>query len=240
MGYAGKLTNSWCPGAARPERRSVSPVSERSWGVLPGLLALLLPACGSPPPAAPPAPVARPVAGTPPVRAFDRDWGERSLTRVPARVELPDARRWHAHASGSFTVLEHGPTRSTFALRIARAARLVRPEQCEADARLARPGLPTSDASSVVERRTLAAPSGFDTRLVVAVEPRAGGSVYGFALAIGAATGRCYVACFETESAGPGAPGEVAERLAVVVSGVFETLRVPGAEERAAPPVGVK
>jgi hypothetical protein len=64
--------------------------------------------------------------------------------------------------------------------------------------------------------------------------------VHGFALAVGAATGRCYVASFETESAGAGAPGTVADRLAVVVSGVFGTLHVSVAEERVQPPVGVK
>lgn len=162
------------------------------------------------------------------------------LARVPARVELPDARSWHAHASGSFTVLDHASTRSTLVLRVSRAARLVRPEQCEAEARLLRPSLPASDAASIVERRPLEAPPGFDTRLVVGVEPRAGGSVYGFALAVGAATGRCYVASFETESAGAGAPDAVADRLAVVVSGVLGTLHVSTAEERVPPPVGVK
>jgi len=214
---------------------------QQRWPARAALVALLLSACGSPPPpAAPPAPEARPAATPPGEPALDRDWGERSLARVPALVELPAAREWHAHASGSFTVLEHGPTHSSLVLRVTRAARLVRPEQCEADARLARPSLPTSDASSVVERRKLMSPEGFDTRLVVGVEPRVGGSVHGFALAVGAATGRCYVACFETESVGPGAPGAVADRLAVVVSGVFETLRLPSAEERAVPPVGVK
>jgi len=191
------------------------------------------------PPRAPehavPAPVQKDAAD-----GFDGSFAERSLARVPARVSLPDARSWHAHASGSFTVLEHASTHSTLTLRVAAAARLVRPEQCEADARLARPSLPPSDGASVVERRALAAPQGFDTRLVVGVEPRAGGTVHGYALAIGAATGRCYVACFETEGGGPHAPDDVADRLAVVVSGVFETLRIPSADERAVPPIGVK
>jgi hypothetical protein len=211
-----------------------------------GLVLAALPgACGG---ASPSAPAARPDPGGVPApvqkaevpSGFDGPFGERLLSRVPARVSLPGARGWHAHPSGSFTLLEHATTHSTLALRVVNAARLVRPEQCEADARLARPSLPASDGESIVERRTLAAPRGFDTRLVVGVEPRAGGTVRGFALAVGAATGRCYVACFETESVGPRAPDEVADRLAVVVSGVFETLRVPGAEERASPPIGVK
>jgi hypothetical protein len=204
------------------------------------LLGGVIAACSSPTPEPASPPRAAPVRAAPAEARFDHDWGVRMLARVPVSVELPDARSWHAHASGSFTVLEHGPTRSTLVLRVSRAARLVRPEQCEAEARLLRPSLPASDASSILERRPLEAPPGFDTRLVVGVEPRAGGSVRGFALAVGAATGRCYVASFETESAGAGAPGAVADRLAVVVSGVLGTLHVPTAEERVPPPVGVK
>jgi hypothetical protein len=210
------------------------------WGLV--LAAIVLFGCtsaASPPAHAPPRdPLPVPKADVP--SGFDGPFGERSLARVPARVSLPDARAWHARQSGSFTLLEHPPTHSTLALRVVNAARLVRPEQCEADARLARPSLPASDGTTIVERRALATPEGFDTRLAVGVEPGAAGSVRGFALAIGAATGRCYVACFETESAGPHAAEAVADRLAVMVSGVFETLRVPSAEERAAPPIGVK
>jgi len=204
--------------------------------VLAGCSAGATPVAHAPPPN--PAPAPAPKADVP--SGFDGPFGERSLARVPARVSLPDARAWHARPSGSFTLLEHAPTHSTLALRIVNAARLVRPEQCEADARLARPSLPASDGVNVVERRALGAPQGFDTRLAVGVEPGPAGSVRGFALAIGAATGRCYVACFETESAGPHAADDVADRLAVMVSGALETLRVPHAEERAAPPMGVK
>lgn len=213
------------------------------FGLALGLPPAILGGCAAAAPA-PPRAAARPPSAVEPSGAsgagFDGPFAERSLARVPAHVSLPDARAWHAHPSGSFTLLEHAPTRSTLALRIMTAPRLVRPSECEADARLARPSLPASDGASIVEERALAAPQGFDTRLVVGVEPRGDGSVHGFALAVGAATGRCYVACFETESAGDRAAADVAERLAVVVSGVFETLRVPSAEDRAVPPIGVK
>lgn len=169
---------------------------------------------------------------------FDRDWAERDLRRVPAIVTLPNARAWHATASGTFTLLEQRSTHSTLALRVTLAPRLVKPEQCEAEARLARPQLPVVDASSVVERRTLAAPSGFDVRLVVGVTPVPNG-VHGYALAVGAGTARCYVAAFDTEAVGAAAAQRVAERLAVVVAGTLETLRVPSADLRAAPPAGV-
>jgi hypothetical protein len=171
--------------------------------------------------------------------SFDRGWAERDLRRVPAIVTLPDARAWHASTSGTFTLLEQRATRSTLALRVTLAPRLVKPEQCEVEARLARPTLPVVDPSSVVERRALAAPAGFDVRLVVGVTPVPNG-VRGYALAIGAGTSRCYVAAFETESEGPSAADRVAERLAVVVTGTLETLRVPSAELFVQPPVRVK
>jgi hypothetical protein len=158
---------------------------------------------------------------------------------VPAIVRLPEASAWHASASGSFTLLEHRATESRLALRVWLAPRLVRPEACEADARLVRPSLPGGDASGVVEARTIGAPAGFDVHLVVGVEPRAGG-VHGYALAIGAGTSRCYVAAYETQGSGERAAERVAERLAVVVSGVLETLRVPNAEVRVQPPPRVE
>lgn len=214
---------------------SVTPLALAVFGLIVGGCA----ASGVPAHAAPEAaPADKPLA---PVRgSFDRDWGERLLARVPVRLVLPDARGWHASASGTFTVLTHAGSRSSLALRVGRAARLVRPAACEAEARLLRPSLPAIDASNVVEERALAAPRGFDTHVVVAVEPRDDSRVHGVALAIGAATGRCYVAAFETEGDGPHAAEDVADRLAVVVSGVFETLHVPDAEERATPPAGVK
>jgi hypothetical protein len=192
--------------------------------------------CGSTPAtAALPAPAPRAEPGP----SFDRNWGRRELRSVPIVVSLPDASGWHAKASGTFTLLEHGGTKSSLALRITLAPRLVRPEQCEADARLARPTLPGGDPSGIVERRKIGAPAGFDVRLVVGVEPR-GGGVHGYALAVGAATSRCYVAAYDTEAAGEQAAERVAERLAVVVSGVLETMRVPNAEARVQPLPGVE
>ncbi len=213
------------------------------FGLACGLALLALSGCGGQSPA--PEVARTPAQGSAsaaaaPAGSLDHGWGERVLASVPVHVKLRDARAWRARASGSFTLLEHPPTRSMLVLRIVSAPRLVRPEQCEADARLAWPSLPLADPSSVVERRALTSPLGFDTRVVVGVEPRALAHVHGFALAVGAATGSCYVASYETESDGPGAVEEVADRLALVVAGVMDTLRVPSAEERVSPPARVK
>lgn len=232
------LTMGYPAGARRP-----TPASARARWCAAAVFGLIASSCAPPSTSAS---LAAPAAGPaskplPPVRgSFDREWGERTLARVPVRLKLPDARRWHASASGTFTVLTHAGSRSSLVLRVGRAERRVRPAACEAEARLLRPRLPTVDASSVVEARALAAPRGFDTHVVVAVESGDEGRVHGVALAVGAATGRCYVAAFETEGDGPHAAEDVADRLAVVVSGVFETLHVPDAEERATPPAGVE
>jgi hypothetical protein len=173
-------------------------------------------------------------------RALDHGWGERVIWQVPVRVRLPDAAAWHATTSGTFTVLEHASTRSSLTLRVALAPRLVRPAECEADARLARPSLPGgADASAIVDERTILAPEGFDVRLVVGVEPAPKG-VRGWALAVGAATSRCYIGSYEALAEGPLAAEEVAERLALAVSGILETMLVPNADRRVSPPVGVK
>lgn len=203
----------------------------------PRLSALLLVfGCGSTPPKVPAPPTAARGEAPP---SFDRNWGTRELRSVPVVVRLPDASGWHAKSSGTFTVLEHPGTASRLALRLTLAPRLVRPAECEAGARLARPSLPGHEGSDVVERRTIGAPAGFDVRLLVGVEPR-GRGVHGYALAVGAGTSRCYVAAYETEAAGEQAAERVAERLAVVVSGVLETIRVPNAEARVPPPPGVE
>jgi hypothetical protein len=201
-----------------------------------GALAL---GCGGATPAPPPTP--RPSADRAPrSRALDHGWGERVIWQVPVRVRLPDAATWHATTRGTFTVLEHAPTHSSLTLRVTLAPRLVRPAECEADARLARPSLPgAADATAIVDERTITAPEGFDVRLVVGVEPAPKG-VRGWALAVGAATSRCYVGAYETLGEGPLAAEEVADRLALAVSGILETMRVPNVDRRVSPPVGVK
>ncbi len=206
-----------------------------------GSLALTLLALGCA--GASPAPGSPARAGASPAKvgaSLDRGWGERVIWQVPVRVRLPDARSWHAETNGTFTVLEHAPTESRLTLRVTLAPRLVRPEACEAEARLARPSLPgRGDADAIVEQRTIGAPEGFDVRLVVGATPASDG-VRGFALAVGAATSRCYVGLYETTATGPRAAEQVADRLALAVSGILETMHVPNVDRRVSPPVGVK
>jgi hypothetical protein len=195
--------------------------------------------CGRPEPAV--IPVAGPEASSPAGGDFDGvTWSSIELEAIPALITLPDASAWRAQRSGSFVLLSHGATQSTLVLRVWRAARLVRPSECEAEARLARPELPFAETQSRIEERRLEAPSGFDVRLVVAAQPGPGSSVRGSAVAVGAGVGRCYVAAFETFAEGARAMERVADRLGVVVPGVLETVRLEDATRRVPPPPGVK
>jgi hypothetical protein len=148
-------------------------------------------------------------------------------------VSLPDPSSWRAARDGSFVVLEQRATSSRIVLRVWKAARLVRPAECEAEARLLRPLLPRVDPVTVLDQRSIAAPRGYDVRLVVTLEEDQERAVRGFALAVGAAVGRCYLAAYETRAEGQSAHERVADRLATVVPGFIETVEVDGAEVRA-------
>jgi hypothetical protein len=155
------------------------------------------------------------------------------LRAVPARVSLPAPSSWQASREGSFVILDQRATSSRIVLRVWRAGRLVRPAECEAQARLLRPALPRVDPSSLLDERSIAAPRGYDVRLVVAVEEDRRRAVRGLALAVGAAVGRCYLAAYETWAEGASAPERVADRLATMVPGFIETVEVEGVEGRA-------
>ena len=206
----------------------------------PGLLLLFC--LGSCRPAAPTAaPHDEIPVAPPPAAEFEGvAWTQVELERLPALVTLPDARGWRARPNSTFVILEHGATQSRLVLRVWRAARLVRPAECEAEARLARPALPVLDPATRIEERALTVPSGFDVRLQVAARPGEGASVVGSALAIGAGVGRCYLAAYETVADGPHAAELVADRLSGVVQGIFETIQVESADGRVPPPPGVK
>lgn len=154
--------------------------------------------------------------------------------RLDFRIEfrLPGKSAWASHEGASWLGLEHAPSASFLALRTWRAERLVRREDCAAAARLSRGSLPVVHEEALIERRPLAAPTGFDTELIVGVEPD-GAALSGYALAIGSSVGRCYAAVFTTRVSGPDADQELAARLALIVDQVFGTVRLLDVDERA-------
>jgi hypothetical protein len=159
-------------------------------------------------------------------------WESVPVSDMPLEISLPGGRRWRQSRSGSFALFEDARTRSRLAVRVWRAARLVQPAHCEAEARLARPDLVAVEPSTVIEERAISAPQGFHGVLRVAAVPAEVGRVRGVVVAVGAAVGRCYFAGFETWSEGEHAAETVAERLAAMVSSTFDVVRIVEVEER--------
>jgi hypothetical protein len=150
----------------------------------------------------------------------------------PLELTLPGKASWELAEGPTWLVLEHRPSSSQLALRTWRAERLVRRNECEAQARLARPTIPIEHEEAVVDRHALSAPADFDSELVVGVEPSALG-IAGYALVIGASVGRCYAAVFTTRVSGKDAELEVAARLGLVVDRVLSQVRIRSVDERA-------
>jgi hypothetical protein len=195
--------------------------------------ALLAFACGG----APPPEEAR-KERTRPAEASPEDsarWGLIELDELPGVIALYDPGGWKGARGGSFVVLEHERTRSSLSIRVSRAARLVRPSDCEAEARLLRPSLPRADPDVIVEERPLDAPRDFSGTLVLGVEPRAHSALRGFALAVGAAVGRCYVLSYETIADGPDAASLVADRLRAAAERLVPSVRLYGVDQRVHP-----
>jgi hypothetical protein len=211
----------------------LSPVSARVSRTSSTLAVLALFACGDPP--TPVAPRHEPA----PVAASDTDstasWGIVELATLPGSIELYDPGRWRDASGGSFTLLQHAASSARVALRVWRAARLVRPAECEAEARLARPSLPRADPESLVDSRALEAPKEFSGSLVVGVEPTPNGGAHGFVLAVGAAVGRCFVLVFETTADGADAANAVAERLRAAADRIVPSVELSGVDERVQP-----
>lgn len=157
------------------------------------------------------------------------------LEALPGAITLDDASRWRAVNSGSFTVLEHAASRSRLSLRLWRAARLVRPAECEAEARVARPSLPRVDPDAVIDSRPLDAPEGFTGSVVVGVDGTPSGSTRGFVLAVGAAIGRCFVLVFETSADGSNAARVVGDRLRRASDVVVPSVELRSIDERVRP-----
>jgi hypothetical protein len=183
-------------------------------------LALALLAC-EPPPAvvAPPLPTANPAPPEPTPPAFAAGaWGTFRSERFGLRLPLPEGHAWRIddHA-GPWLSATHAPSGSTLLVRSwtedGRATRV----RCEERARLWR-ALPDRAGADVVQERSLAAPDGFDTQLVVAIVPgKPGAPIAAFALAFGAHTHRCFAWAYTTSATGPGAERVVGERLAAMV-----------------------
>jgi hypothetical protein len=200
------------------------------------LLAIVAAAgCALSPPAAGPATAAAPQRPEPklvPSELDDTAWADVASRRQSLVVRLPMRATWRVTDDDEpwFLAL-HAGTGSELRLRTWLAPRQVRPEECQAQARLWRPSIPPIDDEAVVRRR-LRAPSDFSGEIVVGVAPGESG-LEGHALAFGASVGRCYAAVFTTRVSGPGSEEALGRRLVLIVDGVIGRVRVLGVEDRA-------
>jgi hypothetical protein len=151
---------------------------------------------------------------------------------LPIEVMLPEKASWRVTDGPTWLEAEQRESSSKLALRTWRAERLVRRSDCAVQARLARPTIPIASEETIVDQRSFAAPAGFDSELVVGVEP-SGAGVMGYAIVFGASVGFCYAAVFTTTASGSGADQEVAARLGIAVDRILSGVRVRSIDERA-------
>jgi hypothetical protein len=166
---------------------------------------------------------------------LDRDWGRISLRRSALELSLPELSGWRRPKASAWEHLVHSASRSRLDLRVTRAERLVRPEDCEARARLEHPELPRLESDDdALDRRTLRVPDGFLTRVTVSVA-EAPAELEGHVTAFGATVGRCFAFHFTTHASGPGAAEEIARRLGLVVVKLLPSVSLFVADDRVAP-----
>lgn len=162
-------------------------------------------------------------------------WSDVASRRFFVAIPLPERRSWRVDDSTTPWLVARQPASSSELLaRTWTAQRLVRPAECERQARLWRPDLPAPSDDTTVDARTIAVPADYQTQLVVAVQPHAGG-IDGFALAFGATVGRCYALVYSTSAKGPGAETAVGRRLAIIVDGVISRVHGLRIEDRLRP-----
>lgn len=202
-------------------------------------LALALVACSpKPPPASPAAPLPPqppPAPKTSPGIA-DRAWGTVTSARFSVTLALPERKDWQIEdVKETWWTARHAPSASELAVKTWRTSRLARREDCQKQIALWRPKAPNPEAqpATVVDRRPLDAPAGYQTELVVGVR-RTGneGEIEGYALAVGHTIGQCYAALYTTRAVGGSAEATVGERLALFGDAVLPRIQRLGVEDR--------
>jgi len=204
----------------------------RGWAAL---LAASVTACGGAPPPAPLAPKAKPVSAPADLAFADRAWGAVSSERFFLELPLPESQSWTIDdRSGRWLVAVNVPTKSMIWIRAWREGSVMTHGACEAVARPWRRDLFGPDAASLVDRRSLAAPDGFDTEVGFSVR-RSGNALGGVAVAVGARFRNCLVMAYATRAEGAGAELAVADRLSFVAERIFGRARNRTIDDRVGP-----
>lgn len=172
------------------------------------VLALAAAACGG---AAPPGaePAKLPAA---PTGLADERWASFHSARHATTLPLPDGRAWRIDDHSRPELVATHPSGTRVTLRLVQdAGELVNRAKCEAKAREAKF---VADAPlSVVEETEGIEPSGWDARVVVAVEKRPG-ELVGHVMSFSSLVRKCVWFHFETRVKA-GAEEELSDRLAV-------------------------
>lgn len=215
--------------------------SRRARGAL-TLLGLLGCAAARPdamaPPRSPAASVPVPRALTPSVETrgvFEGGFRTVYATGQGLEFPLPDAAGWrHDPRQRQSWVARHLGTASTLIVRAWRHDDVARVEECEQQARLSRPDLPSPAPAEVIEERRQEIAGGYASRvtLFVRAPERGGQALSGHALAFGSDARDCLLLAFSTSASGRAADLEIARRLGAIVQAVFGRARRLGIDQR--------
>lgn len=153
--------------------------------------------------------------------------------RTGLAVKLLGARSWRVDDDARWLVASHAESRSELSLRVWRAHRRVRIEECRAQVALWRPELPAWTEQEVMDERALQAPANFAGTVTVLVRPAASSSeLEGWVVALGASIDKCFVGLFRTLASGSGAEAALGDRLAQAVDQLLPSVEELGVDSR--------
>lgn len=164
----------------------------------------------------------------------DRGWGMLESRQHFIALPLPDRAAWRVQESRLWLTAAHLESKSMLWIRAWRAGSVMSRAACEAEARSSRPDLFGRDEAALVDRRPLAAPSGFDSEVAFSVR-RADAALGGVAIAVGARVRECLVVAYVTRAEGDTAPEAISHRLAFVAERVFPGAVFRKVEDRVVP-----
>lgn len=161
---------------------------------------------------------------------LDDDPGVFKSKRFGLRVPLEEGDLWKIDDHKTPWLSAQKPKdQSSLLLRVWRGENRMTHGKCEKTARDWK-SLPIRDGATILSHETLDFPEGFDTEIdvgLVAVPSEK--ALFGFVLAFGGYSHKCFAYVFVTKDQGPGADERVAERLGTNVERTLKKLRVVSA-----------